>query len=323
MAGAFLSPVLAQELLTNGSFELPTQTTNGNNLGVAVTGWTSTYQMNLVKPYTGYLPSGPNTTPAGGGSQYYDSNSNGATDSIKQNFTVSQAGMVDFTAWFSIRDSAQAATGTISIFSGTTLLANATISFLASDALGQWRKATFAKFSIAAGTYTFVITLPDPMNVDLASVYYYPPLTTAKSVSFYSDPVNGTVNPKAIPGSFVNYNIVVTSPSAYSVDSRSINITDATPPALALFLGDVGSAGSGPARFTDGSPASGLSYTYAGLSSTTDGLDFSNDNGATWAYVPTANASGVDPAVTNVRVKPAGTMGPSRSFTITLRYMVK
>lgn len=322
-AGALMSPALAQELLSNGSFELNVQTANGNNLGATVPGWTTLYEKNLVRPYNGYLPAGPNTTPTGGGSQYYDSNSNGATDSVSQAFTVSQAGMVDFSAWFSVRDSQQAATGTISIRQGSTVIASASISFAASDALGSWRRAASLKFPIAAGSYTFVITLPDPMNVDLASVFYYPSIAVSKSLSFYSDPVNGTTNPKAIPGSFVNYTIAVSSPSAYAIDANAINVIDATPAAMSFFLGDVGVAGGGPVRFTDGTPTSGRAYTYGGLSSTADGLDFSNNNGATWTYVPTPDANGVDAAVTHIRVRPTGTMAASRSFTLTVRYRIK
>ena len=43
----------------------------------------------------------------------------------------------------------------------------------------------------------------------------------------------------------------------------------------------------------------------------TDDLEFSNDGGATWGYVPVPDVSGFDPAVTHVRVVPKGAFAAS------------
>ena len=37
-------------------------------------------------------------------------------------------------------------------------------------------------------------------------------------------------------------------------------------------------------------------------------MDFSNDGGATWTYVPTPGADGSDAAVNSLRLRPKGTM---------------
>jgi hypothetical protein len=89
-----------------------------------------------------------------------------------------------------------------------------------------------------------------------------------------------------------------------------------------LYVGNV-PGGTGPVLFQDGSPGSGLTYTFTSLSSTTDDVDFSNNNGTSWTYVPTANASGVDPAVTHIRIRPKGSMAAGSSFTLLFGYVVQ
>ena len=93
-----------------------------------------------------------------------------------------------------------------------------------------------------------------------------------------------------------------------SVDTNSVSIVDAVPASTALYVLDVGAPGSGPVTFTNGTPSSGLNWTYSGLNSVADSLDFSNDGGATWTYTPTPNANGCDPAVTHIRARPSGVL---------------
>jgi hypothetical protein len=75
-----------------------------------------------------------------------------------------------------------------------------------------------------------------------------------------------------------------------------------------LFVGNLGAPGSGPIAFVNGSPSSALTWTFTALNSTTDDVDFSNDNGVTWTYVPVPDANGYDAAVTTLRMRPKGTM---------------
>jgi len=178
--------------------------------------------------------------------------------------------------------------------------------------------------SLAAGAIgwnygTFALTSPSAVS---ATISVSPPLTIVKSSQAYSDPQNGTTNPKAIPGGFVAYTVTVANPGAYTVDTNSVIVVDATPGNLQLFVGNV-PGGTGPVLFQNGSPASGLTYTFTSLSSTTDDVDFSNNGGTSWTYVPTANASGVDPAVTHIRIRPKGSMAAGSSFTLLFGYVVQ
>jgi uncharacterized repeat protein (TIGR01451 family) len=150
------------------------------------------------------------------------------------------------------------------------------------------------------------------------------PLTIVKLATTVSDPVNGTFNPKAIPGAIVEYQIIVTNPAATAADANSVFLRDPVPAHVDLRVADIGASGSGPVSFTNGSPPSGLTYTFASLASTTDDIEFSSDNGASWTYVPTPNANGVDPAVTDVRINPKGAFSSNNAqFTVKLRVRIE
>jgi hypothetical protein len=152
-------------------------------------------------------------------------------------------------------------------------------------------------------------------------------LVILKSATTVSDPVNGVTNPKSIPGAFKEYTIVVTNQGLGASDNNSVRLSDPIPPATELRVTDLGGAGSGPVLFTQGSPTSGLTYTFTSLASAADSLEFSNNGGATWTYVPTANGNGTDPAVTNIRVSPTGAfaarVGVAPSFTLQFRVRIR
>lgn len=167
-------------------------------------------------------------------------------------------------------------------------------------------KAYFGQATTATASATFTVYAPAP-------------ITVVKAMQVYSDPANGTTNPKAIPGSYVHYTITVANPAAYPIDANSIVITDATPSNLTLFVNNLPS-GSAPVLFTDGSPTSALTFTFSGLADDTDDVDFSSDGGTTWTYHPTADASGFNAGVTNIRIRPKGTMAANSSFALMLRY---
>jgi uncharacterized repeat protein (TIGR01451 family) len=150
------------------------------------------------------------------------------------------------------------------------------------------------------------------------------PLTVVKLSTTVSDPVNGTTNPKAIPGAIVEYQIIVTNPAANPVDSNTIFIADQVPAHMDLRVADIGAPGSGPVQYVNGSPASGMTYTFTALGNTGDDIAFSNDGGATWTYTPAIGGNGTDPAVTNVRINPKGAFNASNAqFTIKLRMRIE
>ena len=162
----------------------------------------------------------------------------------------------------------------------------------------------------------------------LTTARIVPAFTVVKSSTVVSDPFNGTTNPKAIPGAVINYSVSVTNTNAGTADSGTTVISDSVPANMRLYVGDVGGVGSGPVAFTNGSPTSGLTYTFTSLSSTTDSIAFSNNGGATYTYTPVPDANGYDSNVTHFRVTPAGTFagassGNNPNFQLQLRMQVR
>ena len=133
-----------------------------------------------------------------------------------------------------------------------------------------------------------------------------PSYSVTKLSQVISDPANGTTQPKRMPGAVIEYSLTVSSTNSNISDNNSVALAEALPAQASLFVGDLGGPGSGPVTFSNGSPTSGLSYTFSGLSSTTDDLSFSNDGGVSYAYVPVADANGYDSAVTHLRIAPKG-----------------
>lgn len=142
--------------------------------------------------------------------------------------------------------------------------------------------------------------------VDTINIALEPVLVVSKNVSTEIDPINSTTNPKAIPGSEVLYTVNVSNQGPGAVDVNTFEITDAVPNGGCLMVQDIAGAGSGPVDFQDGSPSSGLNYSFTSLSSTGDDLEFSSDGGISFNYAPAAGASGCDPAVTHIRINPTG-----------------
>lgn len=136
-----------------------------------------------------------------------------------------------------------------------------------------------------------------------------PIITVTKNTAVVRDPLNGTNNPKNIPGAVVAYNIEVVNSGPGAVDANTLVISDVIPNNVKLFVGDAG--GGSPVSFTDGAISSGLGWVYSGLSNGTDSVDFSNDGGISWNYVPTPDADGYDNNVSHIRFKPTGAMNAS------------
>jgi hypothetical protein len=55
----------------------------------------------------------------------------------------------------------------------------------------------------------------------------------------FSDPVNGTNNPKAIPQAEIDYTVFITATSRIGIDNDTVSVTDAIPVNTELFVGDL------------------------------------------------------------------------------------
>ncbi len=159
-----------------------------------------------------------------------------------------------------------------------------------------------------------------PMTTCIGAGPGLPQINLVKNVTTISDPINLTVDPKSIPGSVVQYGIAATNTGAGTVDSDSIIIADPIPTNVSLRVSDFDVGTSGPVRFTDGSTSSGLTYTFISLASTTDDVEFSDNGGSTYTYIPVPDGAGLDAGVTHIRIRPKGSFqGSGASFTVELK----
>ncbi len=161
---------------------------------------------------------------------------------------------------------------------------------------------------------------------DTISAIEGPSLVLTKGVSTIFDPVNLTVNPKAIPGSVAEYSITIANEGAGTVDADTIFIVDPIPGDACMIVADIAGAGSGPVLFEDGSPGSDLSYSFVSLGSPADDVAFSNDGGLTYNYTPSPDASGCDASVTHLDINPTGQFAAdtgSGSPSATFRFRVR
>jgi hypothetical protein len=131
-----------------------------------------------------------------------------------------------------------------------------------------------------------------------------PSLIITRTSQTLSDPVNGLGNPKPIPGAVVLNISSIRNSGTGPVNADTIVISEPIAANMALRVLDFDAMTAGPVRFNDGSPSSGLSYTFTALGDPGDDVAFSNDSGASFNYTPTPDANGVDIAVTNIRINP-------------------
>lgn len=147
-----------------------------------------------------------------------------------------------------------------------------------------------------------------------------PPLLRVRKVSeVLSDPLNGTSNPRRIPGAIVRYSVTVTNTGPGTVDGDSLAIVDVLPADTELQV----AAGAMPVvEFIQGAPPSGLTLA------PTSGVGYSSQSGggAPFDYVPAPDAAGFDAAVRGLRIAPSGTMaasGPTGDPSFTVRFRVR
>ncbi len=143
-----------------------------------------------------------------------------------------------------------------------------------------------------------------------------PDIVMLKSVSTESDPVNSGINPMAIPGALMLYTVTVTNTGGSGADSDSIEVTDAIPGDVKLYVGNPILPG-GPVIFNDGMPSSGLSYDFS------SDIAFYTNSDCTGVRNLWPDADGCDDAVRCMRVNPKGIFnGNGGTFTLQFRVRV-
>jgi uncharacterized repeat protein (TIGR01451 family) len=127
-------------------------------------------------------------------------------------------------------------------------------------------------------------------------------LIVEKSSIVISDPVNGTINPKLIPGAIVEYAITVRNVGAGRPDTGGITIIDIMPQGMAFDA-------TTPVTFVNGSPSSGLSSFSA---SSMVRFSSASNGSEPFTYTPVGP---FDQNVRGIRIIPGGRMNAASAST--------
>lgn len=133
------------------------------------------------------------------------------------------------------------------------------------------------------------------------------------------DELNGSTNPKAIPASKRRITATVGNPDVGVQDNNVVAVVIATPPNTTIAL-DGDGVGGPFATFTEGSPASGLSFNYTSSTSAADDVEFSDSTDQVFTFQPTVLTQG---QVKYVRLKTRGAMAAKSNFKVSVSYAVK
>lgn len=169
---------------------------------------------------------------------------------------------------------------------------------------GPWLTMAVANISLASRKCA---TTEPTVSFGAVQISPCPDLTVTRTTQSFSDPVNNTTNQKSIPGAIMLNTTNVRNTAPGTADAGSVVITEAIPANMALRVANFDGSTAGPVRFTNGTPPSGLTYSFVSLGSAGDDVSFSNNNGANYNYTPVPDANGTDLAVTNIRINPKGT----------------
>jgi uncharacterized repeat protein (TIGR01451 family) len=157
------------------------------------------------------------------------------------------------------------------------------------------------------------VTGQQAYGIQTVSFCPLPSLTVTKSSAPWSDPTNGTTNPKLIPGGDLIYSLTVTNSNTSPVDLSALTLFDVLPATLTFANADIDDAGPLTTNYDFTPGASGLTFSAANLA-------YSNTGGTTYAYTP---AAGYDPLVNALRFVPVGSMAANSSFTLKFRARIK
>ncbi len=237
-------------------------------------------------------------------------------DTVTFTVTATNNGPSDAAA-VTVLDSLQSGYGFVSATpsTGSFTAPNWTIGALAEGATATLDiVATVNSSGNFSNTATVSSTTPDPTSAN-NSVKITPDIVElqfAKTSRLLSDPINGTINPKAIPGAVIEYTIEVRNTGPSVIDANSIVIEDALPAEIAPYV--TTSAGV-PVVFLDGVPSSTLGYSYA------TNVTWSEEpgGGVPYGYPPLPDSDGFDPNATGIRINPSGKMASGSSFKIVYR----
>ena len=148
-------------------------------------------------------------------------------------------------------------------------------------------------------------------------------ITIALSSRIVASPAGTGEAAGIVPGAMIDYFVSVSGPVKGKSPPTAFAVIDVIPKHLSLFVGDLAGVDAGPVLFSDND--SGLQFSFEGLASATDSIEFSNNGGKTFDYVPVADNAGYDQNITHVKIRPSGALLPTdgKYERFSLRYRMK
>ncbi len=178
----------------------------------------------------------------------------------------------------------EAATGTTNLSYYTPTMACTNANAVSTTALPTTAPGTITPVLGDIVTCTLTNT-PKPAGVTLV---------VTKTSAVVSDPVNGTTNPKLIPGAVVRYTISVTNTGRGPVDPATLVITDPLPGTVTFY------AVAPTVTFTNSTPvASGLTFSNANVTYSSQA-----SGGAPFTATLAPDGNGYDAAIKGLRIAP-------------------
>jgi hypothetical protein len=168
------------------------------------------------------------------------------------------------------------------------------------------------------------LLLPGLIALPAGPALASPDVKIVMTAQVISDPVSNS-NPKAIPGSILEFQARVIYSGPEALGSDSLTIVNAVPSALSLVVAEAGPSDSSPFLFVDGDRPSDLICNFQSLDDSSDCIEFSSDGGASFDYRPTPDLAGTDPSITHLRFRLRGAMPaalPEPSF-FTIKYRMR
>ena len=202
--------------------------------------------------------------------------------------------------------SAQQAVG-VSVADNATNTGSVTVSFVQPATSVEIR---YGNYPLTSGE---TATGQQAFGISGVSFCPMPNVTLTKTSAPWSDPINGTINPKMVPGADLIYTLTVANANTSPVDLSTTVLTDPLPAAVSFFNGDIDDAGPVTTNYEFSAGTSGLTFGAPNLT-------YSNNGGASYSYIP---AAGYDAAVNTLRFAPAGSMAANSSFTLKFRARIK
>lgn len=136
-----------------------------------------------------------------------------------------------------------------------------------------------------------------------------------------ADPL-GSLRPKALPGAVIEYELAVSNVARATTANNIFAITSPVPPQLMLIVGMPDAAPGTAFEFVNQSGGGRDGCSIETLASSADCVEFSDNGGRTFDYVPTPGIDGVDSRVTHLRfkVRTDGDLSPTDIGQFLLRY---